>query len=155
MKRLLFILALSVSLGAVAYLVSYGIAQRALCESPDWQSPTAWMRQEFHLNDAQYAQVKKMESDYHPHCTIMCDRIEQSHLALKKIILASNGMTPDVQAALLKDAAIQEECREDMLSHFYEVSQALPPDQAKRYLEIMQAHVVETENASQTAMLKH
>ena len=91
MKRLLLILALSASLGAAAYLISYHIAQNALCDSPDWQSPTAWMRQEFHLNDAQYAQVKKMEGDYHPHCTEMCDRIQQSHLALKKIILANNG----------------------------------------------------------------
>jgi hypothetical protein len=155
MKRLLFILALSVSLGAAAYLISYHIAQSALCDSPDWQSPTAWMRQEFHLNDAQYAQVKKMESDYHPHCTIMCDRIEQSHLALKKLILSSNGLTPEVQAALQNDTAVQEQCREDMLRHFYEVSQALPPDQAQRYLAIMQTQVVETENASQTAMLKH
>jgi hypothetical protein len=155
MKRLFAILALAVLLGSGAYCISYSIAQRTLCDTSALREPTGWMLQEFHLSDTQYAQVKKLENDYHPHCTEMCDRIEQSHVALKKLILASNGLTSEVQAALLKDTVIQEECREDMLRHFYVVSQIMPPDQGKRYLEIMQANVVETENASQTAMIKH
>jgi len=147
MKRLVVILALAVLLGAGAYALSYGIARCTFCRAPGADDPSSWLHQEFHLNEAQYAQVKKLETDYYPHCADMCSRIEQSHLALKKLILANGSMTPEVEAALTKDNAVQQQCREDMLRHFYEVSQAMPPAEGRRYLQIMQAQVVDTSNA--------
>jgi Spy/CpxP family protein refolding chaperone len=143
MKRLIVILALAVSLGLGAYVVSYGIARCTFCQMPDAHDPSSWLRQEFHLNDAQYAQVQKLEADYHPHCVEMCDQIKQSRMALKNLILANGAMTPEIETALRKDGAVQQEWRADMLRHFYEVSQAMPPAEGKRYLQIMQAQAVE------------
>jgi hypothetical protein len=148
MKRLVVIMAMAFVFGVGAYLCVYGVAKSTWCRVPDSHDPSGWMRQEFHLNDAQYAQVKKLETAYYPHCADMCDQIEQSHLALKKLILTNASMTPEVQAALEKDSAVQHQCREDMLRHFYEVSQSMPPAEGKRYLQIMQAQVVEPEKAS-------
>ena len=100
MKRLVVILALAVLLGSGAYIVSYGIARCTFCRMPDADDSSSWLRQEFHLSDAQYAQVKKLEADYHPHCIAMCDQIKQSHLALKNLILANGTMTPEIETAL-------------------------------------------------------
>ena len=155
MKRLVVILALAVLLGLGAYFVFYGVALCTFCRVPDANDPTSWMRQEFHLNDTQYAQVKKLDEAYYPHCAEMCDQIKQSHLALKNLILANGTITPEIEAALKKDSAVQQQCREDMLRHFYEVSQVLPPEEGKRYLQIMQAQVVAPEKTSTATVNQH
>lgn len=155
MKRLVVMLVLAVLLGAGAYFVSYAIARCAFCPPPDANDPSGWMRQEFHLNDIQYAQVKKLEGSYHPHCVDMCEQIDQAHMALKNLIMANGTMTPEIEAALKKDADIQQQCRIDMLRHFYEVSQAMPPAEGKRYLQIMQEQVVAPEKASSTTVIQH
>ncbi|HEY0255840.1 MAG TPA: hypothetical protein VGC39_00240 [Candidatus Methylacidiphilales bacterium] len=155
MKRLLAVLALAVLLGAGAYFLSYQFTQTMFCRMPDMSEPWAWTRQEFNLTDVQYAQVKKLETEYHPQCLELCHRIEQSHLALKKLILSNSQMTPEVEAALQKDQAVQQDCREAMLAHFYTVSRAMPPEEGKRYLEMMQAHVVDTEKASMMGDASH
>jgi Spy/CpxP family protein refolding chaperone len=151
MRRLIVILALAALLGLGAYAVSYGIARHTFCQMPDTRDASSWLRQEFHLSDAQYAQVQKLEADYHPHCVAMCDQIVQSRTALKNLILANAAMTPEIEAALKKDGAIQEEWRADMLRHFYEVSQAMPPAEGKRYLQTMQAQVIEPISDEMTA----
>jgi Spy/CpxP family protein refolding chaperone len=155
MKRLVVILALAALLGLGAYFVSYGIARCTFCRVPDAKDSSGWMRQEFHLTEAQYAQVKQLEIAYHPHCAEMCLQIGQSRLTLKNLILANGTMTPDIEAALKKDGEVQQQCRENMLRHFYEVSQALPPAEGKRYLQIMQAQVVEPEKTSSATAAQH
>ena len=155
MKRLAVILALAVLLGSGAYFVSYGVARCTFCRMPDTRDSSSWLRQEFHLSDAQYAQVKKLEADYHPHCVDMCDQLKQSHLALKNLILANGTMTPEIETALQKDDAVQQEWREDMLRHFYEVSQAMPPAEGKRYLQIMEAQALEPGKTSNAMAAPH
>ncbi len=148
MKRFVVVLAVAVLLGLGAYCLSYGIARCTFCRVPDAHDSSGWMRQEFHLTDAQYAQVKQLETAYHPHCIKMCDEVNESRSALKNLILSNGTVTPEIEAALKKDGAVQQQCREDMLHHFYEVSQAMPPAEGKRYLQIMQAQVVEPEKTS-------
>jgi small-conductance mechanosensitive channel len=155
MKRLVVILALAALLGSGAYIVSYTAARCTFCQMPDANDSSSWLRQEFHLSDDQYAQVKKLEADYHPHCIVMCDQLKQSHLALKNLILANGAMTPEIETALKKDGEVQREWRQDMLRHFYEVSQAMPPAEGKRYLQIMQAQVLEPEKTSNATVGPH
>jgi hypothetical protein len=155
MKRLVVILALAVLLGSGAYFVSYEVARCTFCRMPDANDSSSWLRQEFHLSDAQYAQVKKLEAGYHPHCIVMCDQIKQSRLELKNLILANGAMTPEVETALQKDGEVQREWRADMLRHFYEVSQAMPPAEGTRYLKIMQAQVLEPEKMSNEMAAPH
>ena len=155
MKRVVSILVLALVLGSGAYFISYHLVQRTFCNAPDANEPTAWMHQEFRLSDNQYAQIKNLESDYHPRCVELCTQIEQSHLALKKLIQANSGLTPEVEAALQKDDAVQLQCREAMLGHFYEVSRAMPPEEGKRYLEMMQTQVVDTEKAAMMPDVAH
>ena len=85
----------------------------------------------------------------------MCDKIKQSRLALKNLILANGTMTPEIETALQKDSAVQQEWREDMLRHFYEVSQAMPPAEGKRYLQIMEAQTLEPQKAADAMVAPH
>ena len=155
MKRLAVVLALAILLGSGAYFAAYTVVQRTLCPASDLEEPLGWMRQEFHLNDAQFAQVKKLEDDYAPRCVSMCDQIQQSHAALKALILARGNMSPEVKAALQKDSEIQQQCREDMLNHIYEISKVMSPAEGQRYLQMMQAQVVTPEQTASTTMAPH
>lgn len=155
MKQLVVTAVLAVLLGWAAYALSFHVASSTFCRAPDTKDPSSWIRQEYHLNDAQYARVKQLEDDYAPQCAGLCRQIQQSHDSLKKLILANTTVTPEVEAGLQKDNAVQQECREAMLRHFYIISQAMPPDQAKRYLEMMQAMVVEQDQTATAPASQH
>jgi hypothetical protein len=155
MKRLIVTAVLAVLLGWAAYALSFHVASYTFRRAPDAKDPSSWIHQEYHLNDAQYARVKQLEDDYAPQCSELCRQIQQSHDSLKKLILAHTTLTPEVETALQKDNAVQQECREAMLRHFYTVSQAMPPDQGKRYLEMMQAMIVEQDQTTNSPDSQH
>jgi hypothetical protein len=155
MKRLVVVLALAVLLGSGVYFIAYTVVQRTLCPVSNVEEPLGWMRQEFHLNDAQLAQVKKLEDDYAPRCKYMCDQIEQSHKSLTSLIMTHGNMSPEVKAALQKDADVQQQCRMDMLNHVYDISKVMPPAEGKRYLQMMQAQVVHPEQTASTTVDQH
>jgi len=155
MKRLVIVLVLAVLLGAGVYFIAYAVVHRTLCPASNIEEPLGWMRQEFHLNDAQLAQVKKLEDDYAPRCASMCDQIEQSHKSLTSLIMIHGNMSPEVKAALQKDTKVQQQCREDMLNHFYDISKVMPPAEGKRYLQMMQAQVVRPGQTAGTIVDQH
>lgn len=155
MKRLVVTVALAILLGWVAYAVSFHLASFTFCRAPDAKDPSSWICQEYHLSNAQYAQVKQLEDAYAPRCADLCHQIQQSHDSLKKLILANSTLTPEVKVALQKDAAVEQECREAMLEHFYAVSQAMPPDEGKRYLKMMLAMVVEQDQTANAPASQH
>jgi hypothetical protein len=152
MKRLVVTAVLAVLLGWAAYEVSFHMAGYTFCRAPDAKDPSSWIRQECQLNDTQYARVKQLEDAYAPQCTDLCHQIQQSRDSLKIVVLANTTLTPEVEAALQKDNAVQQGCREAMLRHFYTVSQAMPPAEGKRYLLIMEAEVVESEKTPNTTV---
>jgi len=43
-------------------------------------------------------------------------------------------MTTEIEAAVAEAAKLRGECPRDMLRHFLEVSQTMPPEQGRRYL---------------------
>ena len=57
---------------------------------------------------------------------------------LQAILDHSQGITPEAQQKLAEVAALRAKCQANMLGHFYEVSQAMPPEQGRRYLAEMQ-----------------
>jgi len=155
MKRLVVTAVLAILLGWAAYALSFHVASYTFCRVPDANDPSSWIRQEYHLNDAQYARVRQLEEGYAPQCAELCRQIQKSHNSLKKLILANTTMTPEVEAALQKDTAVEQECREAMLQHFYAVSEAMPPDEGKRYLEMMQGMVVEQDQTANAPASQH
>jgi len=51
---------------------------------------------------------------------------------------STNAITPRVEQKLGEVAALRARCQAGMLRHFQEVSQAMPPEQGRRYLAEMQ-----------------
>jgi hypothetical protein len=68
----------------------------------------------------------------------MCERIAAKKKELQAALEAGKGFTPDAEQKLAEIGALRSQCQAQMLRHFYEVSQAMPPEQGRRYLAEMQ-----------------
>jgi len=95
----------------------------------------AWLKKEFNLSDGELTRVTKLHDAYQPHCKEMCRRIDEHGARLKKLLTGTNTVTPEIEATLAESAKLRAECQRDMLQHFFEVSQTMPPTQGRRYLE--------------------
>jgi hypothetical protein len=156
MRRLVVILALAVLLGFGAYFVSYGIARCTFCRMPDASDPSSWLRQEFHLSDAQYAQVKKLEAGYHPHCVVMCDQIKQSRPDAEKSHPGQWGRDPRGRSGAAKGwRGPAKNGGRTCCAIFMRSAGPCLPRKGTRYLQIMQAQVIQPEKMSDEMATPH
>ena len=136
MKSTVVVLFAGVLLCALAFCGFYywGTAsQRGLLHQ---QSPElAWLKMEFNLSDAELTRITTLHDAYQPRCAEMCRRIDEQGAKLKSLLTVTNTMTPEMEAALTESTKLRAECQRNMLQHFFEVSQTMPPAQGKRYLE--------------------
>lgn len=79
----------------------------------------AWLRVEFHLDDAQFAAIKKLHDDYGVVCA--------EHCAL--ITHARQQAAPPAELARLERL-----CVDSMTTHFRRVAAVMAPAQGERYL---------------------
>lgn len=97
-----------------------------------------WLQREFHLTDAQLARVRELHNYYAPKCEAMCRAIDAKNAEIRWLLASTNTMTSEIRQALAQSAEIRAECETAMLDHFYKVAQAMPREQAKRYLDWVQ-----------------
>ena len=111
----------------------------------------AWLKSEFNLSDVEFKRICDLHAAYMPRCAEMCRRVDQQNKRLMELLSSTNGMTPEIQAAVAEGARIRGECQNNMLAHFLEVSRTMPPEQGRRYLQwILQRTLV-----SKTGMPAH
>jgi hypothetical protein len=137
-RSLLILLALLLAGAAIAgssYLLARRICAHELAASGD---DLAWLRDEFHLSDAELQRVRQLHDGYLPKCHENCARIAAKKRELQAELDKAQGMTPEAQQKLTEVAALRAQCQANMLTHFYEVSHAMPPAQGHRYLAEMQ-----------------
>ena len=143
MKRPLFILVAGLALAVAAYSgVYYAGTARSCCTNPGNSPELAWLKDEFHLSDAEFKHVTEMHEQYLIGCAERCRRIDEKNRAIAQLLTAANGMTPEIERALAESALLRAECQKIMLQHFYDVSRTMPPEQGKRYLAWVQSKTV-------------
>jgi hypothetical protein len=136
MNRSLVILLGALALGAAIFTGSYFTAQRTTemcCANP--ADDLSWLRDEFHLSDAQMTHIRQLHEGYLPKCAEMCAKIAAKKRELEPII--TTNLTAEAQAKLKEIADLRAQCQAQMLQHFVAVSQAMPPEQGQRYLAEM------------------
>lgn len=139
MNRSLIILLGALALGAAIFAGSYFASQRATvmcCTNP--ADDLSWLRDEFHLGDAEMARIHALHEGYLPKCAEMCAKIAAKKIELDAVLGNRTNVTAEVQAKLDELAALRAECQAQMLQHFVEVSQTMPAEQGRRYLAEMQ-----------------
>ena len=135
MKRGLLILALGVVGAVVAFCCAYlmGTATpRALMQSA--QPELAWLKHEFNLGDAEFKRISELHASYLPQCKERCRRIDELNDKLSNVLATAKQVTPEIETLLKERAQMRAICQSEMLTHFFEVSRTMPPEQGKRYL---------------------
>lgn len=137
MKKSGIILLAGLAAGLLAYACLYFTGSGRGSNTAGTAPELAWLKSEFRLSEEQFARVAELHAAYRPTCAEMCRRIDEKNAALQKLLAATNSVTPEIQAALAAAARVRTECQAAMLAHVFEVSRAMPPEQARRYLAFM------------------
>ncbi|MGH7870271.1 MAG: periplasmic heavy metal sensor [Candidatus Dormibacteraceae bacterium] len=123
---------------------------RALMSQP--QPELTWLQTEFHLSDAELARITKLHEAYLPQCGQRCQRIAEQNKKLEQLLAQTSTVTPEIRNLLAERAATRAECEAEMLRHFLEVSRTMPPEQGRRYLELVEQQTV---LSGQTMEMRH
>jgi hypothetical protein len=139
MNRSLVILLGALALGAAIFAGAYFTSQRAclMCQTTATDD-LAWLQTEFHLSDAKMSRVRKLHADYEPQCMEMCVKIATKKAEVAETLANGTNVTADVQKKLMELGELRAQCQAQMLQHFINVSQAMPPEEGRRYLTEME-----------------
>ena len=137
MNRSLVILLGALVLCVALFGGSYFAGQRA-CRMTRSADDLSWLRDEFHLSDAEMARIQKLHEGYLPKCADMCAKIAAKKSELEMALGGATNVNPVAQQKLAELAVLRAQCQAQMLQHFIEVSQTMPPEQGHRYLDEMQ-----------------
>ena len=144
MKRpALVFLAVLVS-AVLAYVLCYRMATRETRQmmATDSGDGTAWLRQEFSLNDEQTRAVAALQAEYEPRCMEMCAQIVAVNRRIEKLLPSASMMTPELKAELAEASRVQAECRAATLTQAMAISAHMAPEQAARYRAMIAARVL-------------
>src|SRR5215468_4132514 len=126
MRRCWLICIAGLAAGLIAYACVYlGATTPQRSAEQNSHPELAWLKQEYHLTEAQFDQVAKLHESYGPKCAQMCRRIDEQNAKVQKLLAATNIVTPEIKKALLEAAQLRVECQSAMMQHFYEVSRAM------------------------------
>ena len=126
--------------GLIAAAAAYGCIYFAWTSSArtmqrNERPELAWLKDEFKLNDAEFKRVSDLHTAYLPQCQEMCRKIDAQNVEVQKLIAGATTVTPEIESALAEASRLRAECQTMMLRHFIQVSQTMPPEQGRRYLE--------------------
>jgi small-conductance mechanosensitive channel len=136
MNRSLVILLGALTLAAAVFGGSYFVSQRA-CLMTRSADDLSWLRDEFHLSDAEMARVRQLHEGYMPQCAKMCALIAAKKAEVQAALGSGTDVTVEAQKKLTELGELRAQCQAQMLQHFITVSQAMPPEQGQRYLAEM------------------
>jgi len=123
---------------------------REIAKAPNGE--LEWLRQEFHLTDAQFAKIATLHSAYTPVCNEMCRRIMEANSKLDRLVSEKREVTPELEAAIQEAGSVQEDCHKQMLAHIYQVSAQMNPADGQNYLRLMKSRVIQPALSSDTAV---
>ena len=137
MNRSLIVVLGALALGAAVFAASYAGSKRVTvmtCAAND----LSWLRDEFHLNAAEMSRIQKLHDGYLPECAKMCNLIAVKKAEVQAALANGTNVTAQAQQELTELAGLRAQCQAQMLRHFITVSQAMPPEEGRRYLAEME-----------------
>jgi hypothetical protein len=139
MRRSWLILLVFAMAGVAVFFAGRGVGQHVCARS--LARPTDdldWLRLEFQLNDAELERVRQLHEGYLPKCHEYCAQIAARKRELQALLAADAADLAAIEQKLVEIGAWRAKCQAAMLQHFRHVSQAMPPEQGRRYLAQMQ-----------------
>lgn len=116
---LLVVLAAGAASFGAFYLMNDDPAVRRAAREHD---AMAWLRAEFHLDDAQFAAIQALHDSYGRECAQHCAAIVEARQR---------------HAPAQERAALEQVCVDSMTAHFRKVAALMPSGEGERYLAIV------------------
>lgn len=135
MKRILLILGAALAICILACVASYMVNMRT--------PPEEWIGKRLGLKGEALDAFTQAHNRYAATCAEMCVRIRASDEQLSRLIMANDKVTPEIEAAIAASDALSNECRRNMLAHFYEVAAMLEPARREKYLQLVLPLIVD------------
>jgi len=154
MNRSLVILLGALALAAAVFAGSYFVSQRA-CLMTRSSDELSWLRDEFHLSDAEMARVRQLHEGYMPQCAKMCALIAAKQAEVQTALGNGTNVTAEAQKKLTELGELRAQCQAQMIQHFVTVSQAMPPEQGQRYLAEMKKVTLGSHEEIEQSMSDH
>jgi hypothetical protein len=154
MKRSLVILLGALALAASVFAGSYYVSQRA-CSITRSTDDLSWLRDEFHLSDADLARVRQLHEGYMPQCAKMCALIAAKQTEVQTALGSGTNVTAEAHKKLSELGQLRAQCQGQMIQHFIEVSQAMPPEAGRRYLAEMKKLTLGSHEGIEQSMSDH
>jgi len=136
MNRSLVIVLGALALGAAVFAGSFFAGQRACMTHP--ADDLSWLRDEFHLGDAEMARIRQLHEGYMPQCAKMCSLLAAKKSEVQAALGDGTNITAAARQKLVELGELRAQCQAQMLQHFIATSQAMPPEAGRRYLAEMQ-----------------
>ncbi len=135
MRRVLLLLVGVLAACAIACGMVYYFAMQTPADE--------WMGKRLGLTGPSLEQFTEAHQRYSSTCAEMCERIAESDARLAQLVVGGEKFTPEIAAAMARSDRLKQECRQNMLQHFYEVSTLLEPAQRRTYLELVLPLIVD------------
>lgn len=119
------------AMGFVCYRLSGDSALHAAAARGD---ALAWLRADFHLDDRQFAEVKKLHDAYAPSCEEHCRLIQEATSARDALKAADPAA---VAAAERKLQDLRATCEAAITVHVRSVAALMSPEAGRRYLALV------------------
>ena len=141
----------------VAVFAGAFLLGRQICATPKTNpaDDLAWLCREFQLSSNALANVRQLHEGYLPKCGEMCARIAAKKQELAAALAGATNVNPAVEQTLKELGELRAQCQAQMLRHFVEVSQAMPPEQGRRYLAEMQRLTLGAHEQIEQSMSDH
>ena len=156
MRRSFVILFGALALGAAVFAGSFFVS-RQICvqQMANPADDLNWLSSEFQLSADTMARVRQLHEGYLPKCAEMCARIAAKKSELESVLAGSTNISSEAKQKLIELGELRAQCQAQMLQHFVEVSQAMPPEQGRRYLAEMQRLTLGFHEQIEQSMSEH
>jgi hypothetical protein len=138
-RRALFILLGVLAAGVAVFAGSFYLG-RQICvkQMANPADDLDWLRREFRLTDAEMGRIRQLHEGYLPRCGEICLQIAAKKREVEQALAGTTNISAVAGQKLVEVGELRARCQMQMLQHFVEVSQAMPPEQGRRYLAEMQ-----------------
>jgi len=124
----------AVAIGALCYRMSSEPALHAAVKKGD---AMAWLREDFHLTDPQFAEIKKLHDAYAPSCEQHCRLIQEATKARDAIKTAGGADPATASAAEHRLQELRATCETAIAAHVRKVAAVMTPADGQRYLALV------------------
>lgn len=96
-----------------------------------------WLRVDFHLTDAQFAEIQKLHDAYAPSCEEHCRMIREASKARDALVAARGSDPAAVTAAERVLQEMRTTCESAITVHVQRVAALMSPADGQRYLALV------------------